>query len=254
MIKNIVAVSLTLLLALGCQRQVGYNEVDIDEPLIVCPDSTMWNYTELEVQLRNIYQKYPWINKIYLDDTLEIMRVNFDIEYEYVHSGWDGKILTIDIMRTLNTFEKVCSSQIPHRDNCLVSVNYNYKSTNTNTNEAIYYVKLPLWEFGHYDKLLYLDFTNYVLEQMTPSDFQAYDHALEELYEDKKDDRFNTNFYKLIVELSENNKLSKDEEFVLDKMTAWALSKPKTETRKHFDYFRNQVVEASKRVDAENSY
>lgn len=247
--KNKVAVlGIILMLAIGCQRQVEYNVVDMDEPMIVCPDSTLWNYADLEVQLRNIYQKYPWVKEIYIDDTMSVMRINLNVMYKFDHYGWDGRILAVDIIKNLAELEGYCSINIPSREKCLVSINYN--NIRSKNNSALTWVKIPLNEFDNYSNPLYQNFIYYILEQMTPVDFQAYDRALKILYAENNDERLNTDFYTLILQLSKDNILSKDEEFILDNLTDWALSKPETETRKHFDYFRNQISKASMKVDA----
>jgi hypothetical protein len=230
----------------GCQQQSEYNEVDMDKEIVSCPDSLTWSYSELQLELEREFQKNSWIKDIYIDDTMSMMRINLDVVYKYAHQNWDGNILMIDIVFLLKRLEDMCSTQISDKKNYLVSINHNVVNTE---NSALYQVNNSMSQLSNYDKPYYSNFVYYVLENMTPSDFQAYDHALEVLYEDKKDERFNTNFYKLILKLSKDNELDQDEEFILDNLTDWALSKPKTETRKHFDYFRSQIVEASKKVD-----
>lgn len=228
----------------GCQQQTEYSEVDMDEEIINCPDNTTWSYSELQLELEKEFRKSSWIKDIYIDDTMSMMRINLDVVYKYAHQNWDGNILMINVVYLLKNLEDMCSVRISDRKDYFISINHNISD---GENSALYQCNNSMSEFSNYNNPHYTGFVYYVLDNMTPSDFQAYDHALEVLSDEKQDERFNTNFYKLIVKLSEDNELSDDEEFVLDNLTDWALSKPKTETRKHFDYFRNQVVEASKK-------
>jgi len=124
--KNIVtALLIFLILSNGCQTPVEYSEVEMDHPIVVCPDSELWNYSDLEDHLLNTYEKYHWVKKIYIDDTLSVMRINLNVIFKHDHYGWDSKILAVDIMKSLAEIESYCSIDIPSREKCLVSINYN---------------------------------------------------------------------------------------------------------------------------------
>jgi hypothetical protein len=220
-------------------HDVEVEVVDVMNDSISCPETdSNWNYSQMESFLTPQYQDhFTWIENIYIDDYEGKMRINIDVSYRFDHYEWDSKILAVDIMKYLFELEKVCSTPIPDRSKCYVSVNYDIK---TGISSALSQLKIPLSQFANYNKPLYPRFVNYILVNMTPSDFQAYDHALKNLYSETKSQVFNKSFYAIVLDLSSDEMLSADEEIVLSALTNWAVNKSETETTKHFNYFAEQ--------------
>ena len=228
-----------LFLSAGCSKKDSTKTptilVDTDDDSLFCPKGNSWSHVDIERELSRYYP-YSWIKSIYIDDTLGKQRINFDVDYKFTHYAWDGNILTIDIIRVLNFMNNSCRARFPLKGEYYISINYDIKPPEENS--ALFLVQSNSSELKHYNLPVYQKFVDYILDNMTPSDFQAYDFALKQLYKDTKDEKFNMDFYSLLLRLSEDPLLSSQEEFILESLTNWALSRPKTETREHFDFFR----------------
>ena len=96
-----------------------------------------------------------------------------------------------------------------------ISIIYNFDDID---NEALFECKIPSSLNNYLNLKKYPDFANYVINKMTPSDFQAYDWALKTLYEKTLDKRFKISFYSFIFKISRDDFLDSDEEFILDKL------------------------------------
>jgi len=212
--------------------------VDDTEGEELCPPDSTWNDASIVKVLEWKYNEYPWVKNIFIDDTLGAMRINIDVSYKYASYGWDLRILTTDIVKHLYETELACGVEIPGRSKFLVSINH---SIVADVSSALSWVKIPMSDLERYNNPLYVVFVEYVLANLTPSDFQAYDHALKVMFEETNDPRLDSDFYTVLLKLSRNYELDENESYILNSLTTWALSKPETETREHFDYFREQV-------------
>lgn len=169
---------------------------------------------------------------IYVDDTNGICRITIPVTYKYTHQYWETAV------GYTAYFELFKNGYInPMGDSLFIlSIKYNILSKNS---EAIYKCVQPGNFDIYYKYSRYLMYCNYVISSMTPSDFQAYDWAMEVLFEKTGNKLFDRPFGAFFEELSIDDNLDPGEKYVLNELIEWTETRGDIEKPDHFLYFLN---------------
>jgi len=197
----------------------------------------------IEFLEKGTFKKFK--NNIFIKDTMNTKKIMVYVHYKYTSNDW------VRVFGTTLYYELVKNNLIRYlldnnQDTFFISIVYDLKNQNP---EALNLCKYPTGFYNYDNYKMYYQFCKYIISDMTPSDFQAYDWAMQILYKNEKDERFNRSFYNFILSASKDEFIDDNERYVFEKLIIWAKSRGEIETTKHFEYFKNSLIE-----DAEIDY
>lgn len=214
--------------------------------LTISCEYNVLNKSNIEEKVKNEFtdEVYSSYQVIIVEPATDSCKIQIQTPYKYSHSDW-ALILSENILYRITKAN--LSEFLMNNDSLLyISVLYNFDDTD---NEALFECKIPS-SFNNYLNLKnYPEFAKYVINKMTPSDFQAYDWALKTLYEKTLDKKFNVTFYSFILKISRDDLLDSDEEFILDKLIEWAEERGEIEKPDHFIYFKSSLYKTSDEIE-----
>jgi hypothetical protein len=184
-----------------------------------------------------LLKELPLKEEIYIDDTIGFSRINIPVSYKFTHPYWEfiiGYTTYYELNRNgFINFEG---------DDSLFYLSIEYDLSDQN-NKSIYECILPENFVIYKDYSKYFQFCTYVISNMTPSDFQAYDWAMTVLLDSTGNNLFNRTFGMFFEDLSKDDYLDPDERYVLEKLISWTETRGDLEKPDHFLYFLNSFDE-----------
>lgn len=150
-----------------------------------CSESNTLSDRSKEEKVINVVNNFMQINldgKVSVFDSLNSKVVKIPLRHKYTSASW----AKIAVVMTTMEIERRALSNILFMDNTtyMVVLDYDFPQNEKQSSEAVFIVDKPVSPTFS-NATMYEEIFSYVLNNMSPSDFQFYDFVLDELYKDE---------------------------------------------------------------------